>query len=1217
MHQRTRLAICSAFLASVASLNVVSSGSAQTYFEEKFENLGNVPIGGWGPQGLISKGWIFKNNSQPLGPIGWVPGCCWGIVIEPLSGTGYLASYQDAAAGGAPQYSNWAILQAVPGQVAGDVFGFYTISSDTSPFDNVSLQVRYSPSGGTNPGNAVQDVGDFTVVLLDIPTMPNMNEGTADGWTYWEFTLPGPGRIALRQYGDSSLYFGVEDISIAHPVVPTNFPEDFESLGGSCGEGPCALVSNGWIFRDQSSPAFGLAWQPNQPLDAIEPHDGFGFMKSVSAAGGGSFSGGVNNWAILPDEGLDAGDVVGFFATGLLALDGEVGALEVRYSPSGGVGTGSGINGVGDFTQVLTSVTDLVYGAWQSVEATVPGNGRVALRFHNPQIPSFSSVRIVAIDSMTVNEAPVGPPLPQPGETVTWTTDLSPIAITSNLAVPAGGTLIIDAGVTINISTDHTLSIAGELYANGTAANPITINGWAPMFPAILDAGGHIEFLHVNMNAGRFEPTFATDCTAVDSVVDARKVVRCTFSNAGVSVVDGVLMIEDTAFTGGGVSLLRGYLHIDHVTIDGGGMSLSREDAAHTAYLNNLSISGSSSAAVTLGGWSFSLGENNDFTGNLYPVRLSGGLIDSTVPSEGNTNNFVLLANDSSPTGYDELPALSVPYLLTEVYQPGLGLEVGPGAEFVGMPGAQLWCKYFKMRLLGLPEQPIIFRGASSAPGAWHGIQWSLADGSRAEYCVVTDAQFGMLVDESVVPIDNCVVQGNVYGSRTTSYGISYLRSSQFLGNQVGVSATPNGSFDMNGSTNPNWIEGNGQGAIEEDPLDTPDAQFNWWGDPSGPTSSDNPRGRGDSATANIDVLPFLTAAPDLAETPPVVRIQEIARSLETNSRLMLHWDASDDGTITSQRVLFSELGTITNAVVVHDNLPPGQRSALVVVPASTFFHRGYFFVQAIDEAGHVGQDSRYAPIAPDASSLPGTFTFPPGLEGPFVTGEEIGAFPYVVGMTYSILLDDMNEDIGLGAGVISFPAPYASGDTVRILAVSANGKRYYSPYFTVRPPAYVGDEAPSVALVAPTRGSFAGGSVVNVSWTASDDEAVRGFDLSASYDQGRSWHFVRKGLPATTTQYAWTIAPLDQELTDVRLRIVAWDVRFQSSSDTVAITLTPGAFGGGPADLNQDGSIDAADLALLLGAWGACSASPCIGDIDGSGTVDAADLAIVLGAWS
>ncbi len=54
-------------------------------------------------------------------------------------------------------------------------------------------------------------------------------------------------------------------------------------------------------------------------------------------------------------------------------------------------------------------------------------------------------------------------------------------------------------------------------------------------------------------------------------------------------------------------------------------------------------------------------------------------------------------------------------------------------------------------------------------------------------------------------------------------------------------------------------------------------------------------------------------------------------------------------------------------------------------------------------------------------------------------------------------------------------------------------------------------------------------------------------------------------------------------------------------------------------ADLNEDGTVNAADLAQLLGAWGmpGCSgATPCCADLNGSGGVDAADLAQLLGAW-
>ena len=48
--------------------------------------------------------------------------------------------------------------------------------------------------------------------------------------------------------------------------------------------------------------------------------------------------------------------------------------------------------------------------------------------------------------------------------------------------------------------------------------------------------------------------------------------------------------------------------------------------------------------------------------------------------------------------------------------------------------------------------------------------------------------------------------------------------------------------------------------------------------------------------------------------------------------------------------------------------------------------------------------------------------------------------------------------------------------------------------------------------------------------------------------------------------------------------------------------------------DLGGDGIVNAADLAVLLGAWGPCPGCPA--DLNGDGIVNAADLAILLGNW-
>lgn len=51
------------------------------------------------------------------------------------------------------------------------------------------------------------------------------------------------------------------------------------------------------------------------------------------------------------------------------------------------------------------------------------------------------------------------------------------------------------------------------------------------------------------------------------------------------------------------------------------------------------------------------------------------------------------------------------------------------------------------------------------------------------------------------------------------------------------------------------------------------------------------------------------------------------------------------------------------------------------------------------------------------------------------------------------------------------------------------------------------------------------------------------------------------------------------------------------------------------PADLNHDWCVNAADLAILLGAWGPCPET-CWEDMNLDGAVDAADLAFLLGWW-
>lgn len=91
------------------------------------------------------------------------------------------------------------------------------------------------------------------------------------------------------------------------------------------------------------------------------------------------------------------------------------------------------------------------------------------------------------------------------------------------------------------------------------------------------------------------------------------------------------------------------------------------------------------------------------------------------------------------------------------------------------------------------------------------------------------------------------------------------------------------------------------------------------------------------------------------------------------------------------------------------------------------------------------------------------------------------------------------------------------------------------------------------------------------------------------------------------STNFGWLVQGNEVTLQSVK----RFDSREAGATTRPQLTVvyTPG----NPSDLNVDGAVNAADLAILLSGWG--TAGP--GDINGSGTVDGVDLAALLTAWS
>ena len=92
------------------------------------------------------------------------------------------------------------------------------------------------------------------------------------------------------------------------------------------------------------------------------------------------------------------------------------------------------------------------------------------------------------------------------------------------------------------------------------------------------------------------------------------------------------------------------------------------------------------------------------------------------------------------------------------------------------------------------------------------------------------------------------------------------------------------------------------------------------------------------------------------------------------------------------------------------------------------------------------------------------------------------------------------------------------------------------------------------------------------------------------------------------SSNHGWILVGNESTLQSVR----RFDSRESSLSLRPRLTVTFEPPAGNPADLNGDGVVNGADLAILLGQWGGSGSA----DLNGDGVVNGADLALLLGAW-
>ncbi len=1023
-----------------------------------------------------------------------------------------------------------------------------------------------------------------------------------------------------------------------------NFSESFDGLSStqSGDHGPPQLIAAGWVFRNQSDPESAGDWR--RSAWAYQGNWSLHIDQSISWWDGPNAE--ASSWAILPAiEGQISGDVIRFwYDCGSAPPLVPGGQFEIRYSPSGDTDTGSGADQVGDFDVLLAALPADLYD-WNEQSFVLPGSGRIAFRYYIPQVESQSEFwASVSIDSLSVGAPGPGCNQPDPpagGETVTWTAAGGPYEFCELVTIPEGSTVIVEPGAVIDVLQNAQLTIQGSMIGAGTASQPISITGgnsW--ITPPVRVLGTlDLQFADVSarLRAGVGGSVLVADCAFTGVTLDAQdgflRVDRCDFTDgAGVSATDATLAVRDSSIVGQSptppgvddrLTILRAYLYLDNVILDGSEFSFYQERFVQAIYLDNLSVSNNvDQPGLDLVGANFFVGSGVTLQGNQYPVHVGGSgiLPGSVLPSTGNLNNYIDVHNVSAISSGIVWSDAGIPYVIDDQTYSASSLRIGPGVNVKLGPSTTFWGAPEATQVRGLPQAPVVIERLDPAQ-SWQGLQYF----NRFENCIIDGGQIGARFSSGNVAgpgfVDNCVIQNCDFGTQNNVY----VRKTRFLNNDTAVwgNGFPD---DMNGQTNPNSFEGNILAVHAAD-----DARYNWWGDPSGPTSPDNPGGTGDPVNGFIPIAPFLTSPPDFSDSPPVVDLHKPYSFAAVGDRLLVSWESSDDVTVASHRVLFKPRGGEPFQVVA-DNLPGTQRSVEIAVPdipQTNLNGPAFIRVQAFDDAGQMGWDEGAADV-PWVNTNPGTLTITSDLTGPFLAGQRV-LLCWTVGggasATISIVLflDGDSRAISLGGshtGITCFSSmgvllPFVSTDSARIglvLNIGTNVRKYFlSDYFAIRPDDRIGDQPPTITMLTPQAGnSFPGGSVLPITWVATDDEAVRSVDIQVSYDGGRIWETIAEDLPPETTSFNWPV-PDSEGVADARVRVIVRDLRFQNSSDGADRPLTIAVGVSLPSgDINGDGVVDPNDIgpfaAVLLDSP-LDSAHVARADLDGDGMSNGQDM--------
>ena len=271
---------------------------------------------------------------------------------------------------------------------------------------------------------------------------------------------------------------------------------------------------------------------------------------------------------------------------------------------------------------------------------------------------------LAAPQAFSQTPCPNPPPVPVTGTTVLWSAAGSPYTLCDDLTIPAGASVVVEAGVEVDFGVNVQLFLEGELELQGTAGAPVRLSAPAISPPFIeVDTGARLEGDFALVEGGQIrlrgdsvtrlrdsefasEPcggcpngSIRSDTTFFPLGLPFLELERCTFETSleggsALQLVDVLAKIRESRFERAGLNVLRGFVDLQPAPGEGAGpievidtaVAVSRQESIQPLALDGLVVDGIASApGLRLTGGNYALGSGVEVRGAQYPLRLEGG----------------------------------------------------------------------------------------------------------------------------------------------------------------------------------------------------------------------------------------------------------------------------------------------------------------------------------------------------------------------------------------------------------------------------------------------------------------------------------------------------------------------------------------------------------------------------------------------------------------